>query len=180
VPLLAKVLALIPAPTQRAADALKQLQAWDGSRLDANGDGTIDAPGAALMDAWWPRLAVAVLQPVLGPLTDELKRLNPISDDASPQGSSYGSGWYEYVDKDLRSLLGEPVAGPFATRYCGGGDAQTCAATLWQTLDDAAAAAPPLADATRERISFGAFLSDTLRWTNRPTFQQVVQFRTHR
>lgn len=180
VPLLAKVLALIPAPTQRAADALKQLQAWDGSRLDANGDGTIDAPGAALMDAWWPRLAVAVLQPVLGPLTDELKRLNPISDDASPQGSSYGSGWYEYVDKDLRSLLGEPVAGPFATRYCGGGDAKTCAATLWQTLDDAAAAAPPLADATRERISFGAFLSDTLRWTNRPTFQQVVQFRTHR
>jgi hypothetical protein len=128
------------------------------------------------MDAWWPKLAVAVLQPVLGPLTDELQRLNPISDDASAQGSSYGSGWYEYVDKDLRSLLGETVAGAFSTRYCGGGDLKTCAASLWQALDPAAAAA----DANRERISFGAFLTDTMRWTNRPTFQQVVQFRTHR
>jgi hypothetical protein len=113
---------------------------------------------------------------VLGPLTDELQRLNPISDDASAQGSSYGSGWYEYVDKDLRSLLGETVAGAFSTRYCGGGDLKTCAASLWQALDPAAAAA----DANRERISFGAFLTDTMRWTNRPTFQQVVQFRTHR
>jgi acyl-homoserine lactone acylase PvdQ len=176
VPLLAKVMNAIPPPTQRAGEALKDLQGWDGSRLDANGDGLVDAPGAALMDAWWPKLAVAVLQPVLGPLTDELQRLNPISDDASAQGSSYGSGWYEYVDKDLRSLLGETVAGAFSTRYCGGGDLKTCAASLWQALDPAAAAA----DANRERISFGAFLTDTMRWTNRPTFQQVVQFRTHR
>ena len=42
------------------------------SRLDANGDGKIDAPGAAIMDAAWPRLADAVLAPVLGPLTDRL------------------------------------------------------------------------------------------------------------
>jgi hypothetical protein len=180
VPLLAKVLAKAPSPSARATQALQTLESWNGSRLDANGDGKIDDPGAALMDAWWPRLAVAVLQPVLGPLTDELKSLNPISDDASPQGSSYGSGWYEYVDKDLRSLLGEKVSGAFSTRYCGNGDVTVCAQTLWQTLDAAAAAAPPLADAAKERISFGAFLSDTMRWTNRPTFQQVVQFQSHR
>jgi hypothetical protein len=132
------------------------------------------------MDAWWPRLAVAVLEPVLGPLTDELKTLNSISDDASPQGSSYGSGWYEYVDKDIRTLLGKRPAGAYSTPYCGGGDAKTCAASLWQALDAAVAAAPALADATKERISFGAFLADTMRWTNRPTFQQVVQFGSHR
>ena len=77
-----------------------------------------------------------------------------------------------YIDKDLQ--------GGYTTHYCGNGDKVACAATLWQTLDDAAAAAPPLADATRERISFGAFLGDTMRWTNRPTFQQVVVFRSHR
>ena len=73
-------------------------------------------PGAAIMDAWWPRLAVAVLQPVLGPLTDQLKTLAPIDDPANPNGSSYGAGWYCYVDKDLRTLLGQPVPGAFSTR----------------------------------------------------------------
>jgi acyl-homoserine lactone acylase PvdQ len=179
-PLLAKVMTQAPAPNARDQQALVTLESWNGSRLDANGDGRIDEPGAALMDAWWPRLAVAVLQPVLGPLTDELAGLNPISDDAGPQGSSYGSGWYEYVDKDLRTLVGETVGGPFSTRYCGNGDVKSCAASLWAALDAAVAVAPSLADATKERISFGAFLGDTMRWTNRPTFQQVVVFRSHR
>src|SRR5581483_9474179 len=180
VPLLGQVMTQAPAPSPRAAQALATLEAWNGSRLDANGDGRIDEPGAALMDAWWPKLAVAVMQPVLGPLTDELKQFNPISDDANPGGSSYGGGWYEYVDKDLRTLLGRRLHGVYSTRYCGGGDPKACAASLWQTLDAAAAAAPPLADATTERISFGSFLNDTMRWTNRPTFQQVVVFRSHR
>jgi penicillin amidase len=37
-------------PTQQAAD---QLANWDGSRRDADGDGRIDAPAAAIMDEWW-------------------------------------------------------------------------------------------------------------------------------
>ena len=180
IPLLARVMTQAPSPSPRDARALQTLQAWDGSRLDADGDGKIDAPAAALMDAWWPRVAVAVLQPVLGPLTDELKRLNPISDDANRGGSSYGAGWYEYVDKDLRTLTGQRVHGVYSTRYCGGGDLAACAASLWSALDAAVSGAPPLADATSERISFGAFLGDTIRWTNRPTFQQVVVFRSHR
>jgi hypothetical protein len=180
VPLLAQVMSQGTAPSARAAQALQELRTWDGSRLDANGDGKIDAPAAALMDAWWPRLAVAVLQPVLGPLTDRLQQLIPISDDANPGGSSYGSGWYEYVDKDLRTLTGQRLHGVFSTRYCGGGDLKACATALWLSLDAAVSAAPALADATKERISFGAFLSDTIRWTNRPTFQQVVVFRGHR
>lgn len=180
VPLLAKVMSLVPAPNARDAQALRELEQWDGSRLDANGDGTIDEPGAAIMDAWWPKLAVAVMQPVLGPLTSELEQLNPISNDANPQGSSYGAGWYEYVDKDLRTLTGQRVQGPYSMHYCGGGDPDACAESLWNALDAAVTAAPPLADATKERISFGAFLSDTMRWTNRPTFQQVISFRGHR
>jgi hypothetical protein len=34
-------------------------------------------------------------------------------------------------------------------------------------------------DGTRERITFG-FLPLTARWTNRPTFQQVITFAGHR
>jgi len=181
VSLLAKVLAGGTAPNARDAQMLALLQSWDGSRLDANLDGQIDSPAAAVMDAWWPRLAVGVLQPVLGPLTDQLKTLAPISDDANPGGSSYDAGWYGYVERDLR--------GGFSTIYCGAGVPVACAASLWQTLDQAGnelqaaqGAAPSgwRSDATKERIRFSGFIPDTMRWTNRPTVQQVMVFRSHR
>jgi hypothetical protein len=165
------------------------LKQWDGSRLDANGDGKIDAPGAAIMDAWWPKLAVAVLQPVLGPLTDQLKQLAPIDNPANPGGSSYGAGWYSYVNTDLRTLLGQKPTGAYSTPYCGAGDIGACAASLWQSLDaagdalEAAQGPDPSAwhsDANAERIQFNGFIPDTMRWTNRPTFQQVIQFGSHR
>ena len=127
VPLLAKAMARGAAASPRDAQMLQLMQAWSGSRLDANLDGKIDAAGAAIMDAWWPRLAVAVLQPVLGPLTDQLKTLAPISDDASPGGSSYDAGWYGYVETDLR--------GRYANHYCGAGDATACSRSLWVALD---------------------------------------------
>ncbi len=187
--LLNQVLLRTEPPSARDKEMVSLLASWNGSRLDADGDGKIDAPGAAIMDAWWPRLAVAVMQPVLGPLTDQLAQLAPISNDANSGGSSYGAGWYSYVDKDLRTLLGMPVKGAYSTHYCGNGDATACSAALWQSLDAAgnalAAAQGPdpaawRADATAERIRFSGFLSDTMRWTNRPTFQQVIVFRSHR
>jgi acyl-homoserine lactone acylase PvdQ len=189
VPLLARLLAKGTPPSTRAAQMLSLLQAWDRSRLDANGDGTIDAAGAAIMDVWWPKLAVTVLEPQLGALTTDLAALQGISDDASPQGSAYGSGWYSYVDKDLRTLLGEPVASKYSTAYCGAGDVGACAAAVWQSLDragDELAATQGSdpsawrADATRERIRFAGFIPETMRWVNRPTFQQVLVFRSHR
>ncbi len=54
--------------TPRAAAAVAQLDAWyaaGGSRLDANLDGKVDAPGAAVLDAAWGPIANAVLAPVL-------------------------------------------------------------------------------------------------------------------
>jgi len=189
VPLLAEAMIHGPAPSARDAQMLQRLQSWDGSRLDANLDGKVDAPGAAIMDAWWPKLAVAVLQAQLGPLTDQLKQFAPISDDANRAGSSYEAGWYSYVDKTLRMLLGKPVRSPYAALTCGKGDLPSCAAALWSSLDDAgnalAAAQGPdpaawRSDATKERISFTGFISDTMRWTNRPTFQQVISFGSHR
>jgi acyl-homoserine lactone acylase PvdQ len=182
------------APSPRAAQMLQLLEAWvtkGSSRLDLNLDGKIDDPGAAIMDAVWNRWADAVMTPVLGStLVTRLADLHTRSDDANPGGSSYIDGWYGYVDKDLRTLLGQPVKGAFSTRYCGAGDLAACRASLWAALDAAgaqlaAAQGPDLtawrADATAERIRFtSGILSTTMRWTNRPTFQQVVTFSGHR
>jgi len=176
---------------QQSAVRLDQWLAAGASRIDANGDGKVDAPGAAIMDAAFPKLANAVLSPVLGPLVDRLAtQLQTRSDDANDGGSSYISGWYGYVQKDLRTLLGRPVRGPFVTRFCGNGDLTACRDALWAALGDAAAGLAQTqgsdptqwrADATAERIKFtSGVLPDTMRWTNRPTFQQVITFGGHR
>jgi acyl-homoserine lactone acylase PvdQ len=191
-PVLEQALARGSAPSARAARMLELLRAWresGGSRLDRDLDGKIDDPGAAILDAAWPRLTDAVMRPVLGPLVDRLARLLPRDDPANSGGSAYYGGWYGYLDKDLRTLLGAPVTGPFATRFCGAGDVAACSQSLWAALDEAgselAAAQGPdpaawRADATGERIRFAGFLSETMRWSNRPTFQQVMSFRAHR
>ena len=142
------------------------------------------------MDAAWPRIADAVMAPVLGPLVDRLALLHGRSDDAGPSGSSYISGWYGYVDKDLRTLLGREVRGPYSRRYCGAGVLATCRDALWGAIDAAAAQleatqgpAPSAwrADANEERIRFASgVLPDTMRWTNRSTFQQLMSFSSHR
>jgi len=190
---LLEVLGGAAAPNPRDAQMLSLLSSWGAtgaSRLDANLDGKIDDPGAAIMDAAWPRIARAVMTPVLGPLVSELETVQPLDDPANNQGSAYDSGWYGYVDKDLRALLGQSVAGPFNEHYCGAGDLAACRASLWAAIDQAGAAlqsaqgsdpAAWRADAQPERIAFsGGLLPDRMRWTNRPTFQQVISFATHR
>ena len=114
------------AGTPRAAGAAAQVDAWlaaGGSRLDADLDGKIDAAGAAVLDVAWPKLANAVLAPVLdAELRQELARLVPNDPALQTDGSSAYSGWWSYVHKDLRTLLARPVAGTYATHFCGGGD----------------------------------------------------------
>jgi acyl-homoserine lactone acylase PvdQ len=192
-PVIRDVLRTGSAPSARAEGAASLLENWrvsGSSRLDRDLDGKIDDPGAAVMDTAWPKLADAVMSPVLGPLVSRLAALHGRSDDAGPGGSSYISGWYGYVDKDLRTLLGREVRGPYSRRYCGAGVLASCREALWAALDDAAAElektqgpAPSSwrADATAERIRFtSGVLPDTMRWTNRPTFQQLMSFSRHR
>jgi acyl-homoserine lactone acylase PvdQ len=192
-PSIRAVLQTGPAPSARAEGAAALLDAWrtaGSSRVDRDLDGKVDDPGAAVMDAAWPGLADAVMTPVLGPLVDRLAGLNGRSDDPGPDGSAFGGGWYGYVDKDLRTLLGRPVQGAYSRRYCGAGVLATCRDALWSAIDAAAAKletaqgpAPSTwrADATKERIRFtSGVLQDTMRWTNRPTFQQLMSFSSHR
>ena len=94
------------------------------------------------------------------------------------------------MDKDLRALLEDPVRGAFSRRYCGAGVLASCRVALWAALDAAAAEleakqgpAPSAwrANATAERIRFtSGVLPDTMRWTNRATFQQLMTFSGHR
>lgn len=192
-PVIRDVLRTGSAPSARAEAAAGLLDTWraaGSSRLDRELDGKIDDPGAAVLDTAWPKLADAVMSPVLGPLVSRLAALHARSDDPGPGGSAYISGWYGYVEKDLRAALGREVRGPYSRRYCGAGVLATCREALWAALDAAAAElekaqgpAPSSwrADAAAERIRFtSGVLPDTMRWTNRPTFQQLMSFRSHR
>ena len=183
-PAIKAMLAKGTAPSARDAQLVSIVDAWrsrGASRLDGNLDGKIDDPGAAVMDAAWARVADAVMSPVLGPLTDRLAQLIPRDDNANDQGSAYDSGWYGYLVRDLTSN---------SPTYCGHGDQAACVASLWAAIheagDDLEAAqgsnpAAWHADATTERIRFTpGLLGKTMRWTNRPTFQQVISFSRHR
>jgi hypothetical protein len=144
------------------------------------------------MDAAWPRIADAVMTPVLGPQLGDLAGLIARDENARSLGSSYGEGWYGYIDKDLRAVRRRRVEGPFRTRFCGQGILSACRASLWAALEatgvELARTQGPnpdrwRADATRERIVFEPGLlgpTRKMRWTNRPTFQQVIYFRGHR
>ena len=132
-PTIARLLTPGTGPNPRAEQAAALLTSWvqrGSSRIDLNLDGKVDDPGAAVMDAAWPRIAKAVMRPVLGDLTDQLATFDLIDRNApdtnAGASSNYGRGWYSYVQKDLRSLLGDPVKAPFSRRYCGNGDVAAC------------------------------------------------------
>ena len=182
------------APSARAQQMYELLLDWrtqGSSRLDSDLNGTIDHPGAAIMDTAWAKFADAVMGPVLGPELDDLADLMERDDKANNQGSAYIAGWYGYVEKDLRRIAGRPVSGQFNTKFCGNGDFAACRDSLWAALEAAGAELEAVfenpdptvwrSDASPERIFFSpGFLFHTMRWTNRPTFQQVISYDSHR
>jgi acyl-homoserine lactone acylase PvdQ len=188
-----------PPPDERSRQAVALVNAWiarGASRLDRDLDGRVDDPGAAVLDQSWDALSEAVLRPVLGDLAAPGGLLGQLQGrDNSPRranGSAYGGGWYGYVEKDLRALLGRRVRGAYSRRYCGGGDLDACRQSLWAVIQqsaDALAAAQGTdpnawrSDATEERIEFVPGLlgeENTLRWTNRPTLHLLMEFQGHR
>jgi hypothetical protein len=140
----------------------------------------------------------AIFKPALGTdLFDKITRLvgvdNAPNNHGAHLGSAYQDGWYGYVQKDLRQLLGEPVQGPFSRVYCGNGNLAQCRTALASSLQ-AALAVPktqlyqdsgctdgdqPCFDAVRFR-AIGAITVPSIPWINRPTFQQAVEVQGHR
>ena len=191
VPLLARVLKGSKAPNAQAAAMLAQLVAWNksgASLLDLNNDGKIDAPGEAIVDVAWPKLADAFMKPVIGPQLSELDSVFGRFD--APPGGQY-DGWYQYFTRDIKALLhiGQPQ--PFANHYCGAGNLHRCQRALWsalasagQTLTRQQGSATPSAwhaSATAIEIHFAPLNVFTMSYTNRPSgIQQAISFNRHR
>ncbi|HZF90524.1 penicillin acylase family protein [Streptomyces sp.] len=207
-PRLLKVVTSAPVTDPAAATAVSRLQAW----LSAGGKRTVAPAGSKtyghaeairVLDAWWPLLVRAEFEPGLGrDLYTAFTANLPVDESPSaahgPTGAHAGSafqyGWWSYVDKDLRAVLGERVRGPLADEYCGGGSLTACRDTLIGTLKEAAAKTAAqvypgdahcaagdqwCADAIVHR-ALGGIGHRTVGWQNRPTYQQVVEFTSHR
>jgi acyl-homoserine lactone acylase PvdQ len=197
-----------PVTDPAAAAAVSKLSAWvtagakrtetsSGSKTYANAD------AIRILDAWWPLLVNAEFQPGLGSnLYNAVTANLPIDESPSaahgPTGSHAGSsfqyGWFSYVDKDIRAVLGESVQGPLAQKYCGGGTLTGCRNILISTLKTAAgktaaqvypgdelcaAGTQWCADAIVQRM-LGGIKHPNISWQNRPTYQQVVEYTSHR
>lgn len=178
-PVVSRVLRSGRAPSARDRRVVKLLDDWvrsDAPRLDANNDGLYDDAGPAIMDELWEPLAASVMRPVFrGDLVEALNDVRGLN----------GLAGESYVDKDLRRLLGERVRGPYQLRYCGNGSLSRCRGALWATVARAAdrlaaELSEPDPSKWRTRASRTSFvpglISDTIRTTNRPTFQQVLEF----
>jgi hypothetical protein len=92
------------------------------------------------------------------------------------------------VYKDLRSLLGETPAQPYSRPFCGNGSLEACRNALWGVVQSAVeqlsaqqGSEPSKWKAAKVRITFppDTLLPTTMRWTNRSTFQQVIEFTGH-
>ncbi|MGH2730930.1 MAG: penicillin acylase family protein [Actinomycetota bacterium] len=173
---------------KQAVALLKEWIASGAHRRDRDGDGSYDHSAAvALMDEWWPRALEVIFGPVLGDAYEAIP--TGLDDRPGPVGSAYISGLYGHVHKDLRNVLDQRVKGAFSRKYCGKGKLGACRDALAQSLADSIAAlteefgADPATwdvDEAAEMIQYvavGVQGQDPMRWQNRPTFQQVVEFK---
>ncbi|MFC4561306.1 penicillin acylase family protein [Nocardiopsis mangrovi] len=195
--------------TAAAADALRDWLA-DGAprREPEKGAGEYaHADAVRIMDAWWPLLVRAQFEPGLGgDLYTELSTAVQVDESPSGgigggdpgsinqgqphRGSAFQYGWWSYVDKDLRAVLGEEVDGPLGAAYCGGGDLDACRTVLADSLGEAAAvpadevypgddecdAGDQVCADSIVHSPLGGINLQRVAWQNRPTFQVAVQF----
>jgi acyl-homoserine lactone acylase PvdQ len=178
-----------PAPTpalQEARDRLSRWVAAGAHRRDRDADGFHDDPTVALMDALWLQLVDRDFAPGLGPLVRDPHQRRPKQVDNPPSmtGGAYAKGWYSLVEDDLRAVTGattspaEPWEAP-ERAFCGGGDPAACREVLWQSLTAALWRVGDAPSPTwKEQIRFLPILTNTasMRWQNRPTWQQVMSF----
>ncbi|MEV6014011.1 MULTISPECIES: penicillin acylase family protein [unclassified Streptomyces] len=207
-PNLLKVVNSSPVTDSTAADAVSKLSAWvtAGAKRTETSAGShtyANADAIRILDAWWPLLVKAEFQPGLGSDLYTAFGSNLPVDEApsaghgptgSHAGSSFQFGWWSYVDKDIRSVLGQPVQGGLSRTYCGGGSLSACrdaligslkeaagksASTVYPGDDQCSAGDQWCADSIVQR-TLGGIKHGKITWQNRPTFQQVVEYTSHR
>ncbi|RKR86972.1 F5/8 type C domain-containing protein [Micromonospora pisi] len=187
----------------RQAGALR-VETASGSKVYQHAD------AIRVFDAWWPLLVNGQFKAPLGAdLYQALVNAQQVNESPSGhqrgdvstlptsaneaqahKGSSFQYGWWGYVDKDLRAVLGDPVQGGLGRTYCGNGNLAACRQILLDTLRTAAAQPATVtypgdascsagdqwcADAIIQS-PLGGIKHATIAWQNRPTYQQVVSF----
>lgn len=182
--------------------ARKLLSSWYASgahRVDYDRDGSYANQAAiAIFDTWWQDGDNALAYDFAAKgLTRTLAKALPQPLDDHPRqglGSSWlGSPWYGYIHKDLRKLTGRTVRSGFSYGLCGAGSLSSCRTALRSSLlkavqrAEAAQGVSSPGDLTYDKsIDYirstpaGIVGVRPIDWQNRPTFQQVVDYRSHR
>ncbi|SFT05524.1 penicillin acylase family protein [Marininema halotolerans] len=179
---------------QAIRDRLANWVASGGHRRDiAPKDGKYDdAPGVAIGDALFKPLVDEVFTDMDGiqaPISPDEQLKSKIEDSPTQHlGSAFQVGYYPFLQKNLRQVLGEKVSDPWHRTYCGNGDLTACRNTLWKALSTTNDRLTKqygssdinkwIYDAKQDAIqqsTLGALTIDDMNWVNRPTFQQVVQ-----
>jgi len=195
-PVLLKVIGKDP-KTSAARKLLTDWYAAGAHRVDYARTGSYAHQAAIrIFDTWWQdgdkALAYDFAAKGLG---STLARAIPQPLDDHPRqgiGSSWlGSPWYGYIDKDLRKLTGSHVKSAFPYSLCG--TLSACRASLRASLLKAVGRAEKAQGVTSpgaltydksidfiRAVTAGVVGVRPIDWQNRPTFQQVVDYRTHR
>jgi acyl-homoserine lactone acylase PvdQ len=189
VPLLRKLLKGSTPPSPQAKQALDLLSQWrqhGGNRLDLNGDGLIDEPGAAVMDTAYPMIVNNMFADRLGmSLIDQLNTLTTRF-DAPPGGQLVG--WFQYFQRDIRGLLAKRrIPDQFNLSYCGKGHLGACRTEIWAAIQTAVNRLTTQqgpntgawhASAIADQFTYRPLPLVTSPYSNRPTgIQQVISFK---
>lgn len=181
-----EVLAILdtaPAPNADLAAARDRLASWVAAgahRRDRADDGFYDDLAVSLMDALFEPMTRAVFTPGLGAyMGDGVRRPRVIDNPPSQTGGAFAHGWFSAVAHDLRRVRGAEPPAAGVPVFCGDGDLAACRRLLWQVLDSSRVAVGPFPRlAVFERIRFIPYATNanSVRWMNRPTYQQIVGF----
>ncbi len=175
------------APDSATATFTQAIDTWvtthDASRVDTDLDGVFDEAGVGNWGVAWPKILDAIVQGRLS--ADDGTALLNHGGRGDKTNNSMGTG---FANKDLGTLLGDTFKSPYSQTYCGGtGGLTACRTALWAALKTASGltvSENPLS----QREHFGPLYPNdpatgsefTMRWVNRPTFQQAVSYAGHR
>ena len=80
-----------------------------GRRPNASSKTYDNADAIRILDAWWPLLVPAEFKDLGPDLYGALVANLKIDERPGAQGSAFQSGWWGFVQRDLRKVLGDPV-----------------------------------------------------------------------
>ena len=159
-------------------------------RRDRDNDGRYDHRAAVvLMDTWYQELITTMLPQLDG---QNLAVVQSRYNAPGAQGSAYQAGWYEFMQRLLRTALDKPERVDYRVLKCANSDeASACRAAVMTALDAALAILGPdqnnwdgsqiyegtvveEQDSIRA-TTFGLIPIPPIHWVNRPTFQQAAE-----